>query len=106
MVDGGKNVRFKYKIIGMPLMALIALLIIIILSIYVSNKNKILLNEIKTYSFPALELYQNIYLLLIHIQYNFQDAVVKNKQRRIRNAAILWLRRRHFPIDIEMPKPQ
>ena len=69
-------------------MALLALLIIIILSLHVNTKNDVLLTKIKTYNFPALELYQNIYLLLIHMQYNFQDAVT-NKDEDVLNDVVL-----------------
>lgn len=31
-----------------------------------------------------------------------QESVVKNKQRRIRNSAMLWLTRRHLPVDSEI----
>ncbi len=31
-----------------------------------------------------------------------QDSVVKRKQRRIRNAAIIWLKNRHLPLDSEI----
>ena len=31
-----------------------------------------------------------------------QDSVVKRKQQRIRNAAIVWLKRRHLPLDSEI----
>ncbi|GAG69535.1 unnamed protein product [marine sediment metagenome] len=31
-----------------------------------------------------------------------QESVVKNKQKRIRNATMLWLTRRHFPMDSEI----
>lgn len=31
-----------------------------------------------------------------------QEAVVMRKQRRIRSAAIVWLKRRHLPIDSEI----
>ncbi len=31
-----------------------------------------------------------------------QESVVKNKQRRIRNSAIIWLRRRYLPMDSEI----
>jgi putative endonuclease len=31
-----------------------------------------------------------------------QDSVVKRKQQRIRNAAIIWLKNRHLPIDSEI----
>lgn len=31
-----------------------------------------------------------------------QDSVVRNKQRKIRNTALLWLRRRHLSTDCEM----
>ena len=31
-----------------------------------------------------------------------QESVVKRKQNKIRNVALLWLRRRHLPIDGEL----
>jgi putative endonuclease len=31
-----------------------------------------------------------------------QDSVVRRKQRRIRNAAVIWLKRRHLPMDSEI----
>jgi putative endonuclease len=31
-----------------------------------------------------------------------QDSVVKRKQRRIRNAAIIWLKNRYLPLDSEI----
>jgi len=31
-----------------------------------------------------------------------QEAVTRRKQRRIRNAAIVWLKRRHLPLDSEI----
>lgn len=31
-----------------------------------------------------------------------QDSVVKHKQQRIRNSAIIWLKRRHLPLDSEI----
>ncbi len=31
-----------------------------------------------------------------------QESVVKNKQTRIRNSAVLWLRRRRLPVDSEI----
>ena len=31
-----------------------------------------------------------------------QESVVRNKQRKIRNTALAWLRLRHLPIDCEM----
>lgn len=31
-----------------------------------------------------------------------QDSVVKRKQRRIRNAAIIWLKNRYLPMDSEI----
>ena len=31
-----------------------------------------------------------------------QDSVVSRKQRRVRNAAIVWLKNRHLPMDSEM----
>ena len=31
-----------------------------------------------------------------------QDSVVKRKQQRIRNAAIIWLKRRHLPLNSEI----
>ena len=31
-----------------------------------------------------------------------QDSVVKRKQRRIRNAAIVWLKHRYLPLDSEI----
>lgn len=31
-----------------------------------------------------------------------QDSVIKRKQRRIRNAAIIWLKNRYLPLDSEI----
>jgi len=31
-----------------------------------------------------------------------QESVVKNKQQRIRNVAVHWLRLRHLPVDIDI----
>ncbi len=31
-----------------------------------------------------------------------QESVVKRKQRRIRNAAVIWLKKRHLPLDSEI----
>jgi len=31
-----------------------------------------------------------------------QDSVVKRKQRRIRNAAVIWLKNRYLPLDSEI----
>lgn len=31
-----------------------------------------------------------------------QEAVIRRKQRRIRNAAIVWLKNRHLPLDSEI----
>jgi len=31
-----------------------------------------------------------------------QEAVVKNKQKRIRNSALFWIRNQHFSMDSEI----
>lgn len=31
-----------------------------------------------------------------------EEAVVKNKQKRIKNVALYWLKRRHLPLDTEV----
>jgi putative endonuclease len=31
-----------------------------------------------------------------------QEAVVRRKQQRVRNAAVFWLKRRHLPLDSEI----
>lgn len=84
-----KNVKIKYKIILMPVMALGALLFVLMITQFFSNQNEALLGQIENGHFPALEMNRDLVELLTSIQRSMQDAVVSQDQEMLEPVAAL-----------------
>lgn len=69
------NMRFRNKIITLPILALIALLVILFVSWFLGTKNKSLVSRIERVYYPSLETNWDLKEILTDIQFGFQNAV-------------------------------
>ncbi|GAK58845.1 putative signal transduction histidine kinase [Candidatus Vecturithrix granuli] len=70
-----KHVKFKYKILLMPFLAIIAFLLLLFVSQLFMGRNNALLSEIEQSFVPALELSHDLERTLTDLQRSMQDAV-------------------------------
>ena len=75
LVNKFVNMRFKYKIITMPVLAIIALCIILFVSWFLGTKNKSLVSRIERVFYPSLETNWDLKEILTDIQFGLQNAV-------------------------------
>ncbi len=75
MLDKLKRLKFKHKIILLPVLAGIAFLLILIAVNLASVKNRSLMKEIEEGYFPGFRLSRDLKVTLSKIQRNLQDAV-------------------------------
>ncbi|MBN2245936.1 MAG: response regulator [Candidatus Aminicenantes bacterium] len=69
------NMRFRYKIITLPVFAIIALFVILFVSWFLGIKNKSLVSNIEGIYYPSLETNWDLKEILTNVQSGFQNAV-------------------------------
>jgi CheY-like chemotaxis protein/HAMP domain-containing protein/putative methionine-R-sulfoxide reductase with GAF domain len=69
------NMRFRYKIITLPILAIIALFVILFVSWFLGTKNKSLVSNIEEIYYPTLETNWGLKEILTNVQSGFQNAV-------------------------------
>lgn len=75
-----KNLKFKYKIIFLPLVTIFAFFMIILVSNLLSSKNETLLENIEFGYFPSLEMNRDLLEILSSIQRGMQDAAASQDE--------------------------
>lgn len=74
------NIKFKYKIMALPFLAVIALLLSLFVTQFFGNRNSTLLTQLEAEFASALELGYNLEKTLTEIQRSMQDAVAAADQ--------------------------
>ena len=78
------NMRFKKKILFIPLTTIIAFLLILLFSSYYGQKNKTMLTRIENNYYPAIEMNRDLIEILANIQRGMQDAVSSQDENMLK----------------------
>jgi methyl-accepting chemotaxis protein len=70
-----QDLKFRYKIIALPIIAVIALLVLMAINGETTRRNEKLLTSIDQHKVPFLELSNNLIMTMKELQKGFQDAV-------------------------------
>lgn len=81
-----KNIKFRFKIVLMPILAVCAFLIILMVTGIFTQKNEALFLQINNVYGPAWELSRDLETLLAAIQRDMQDAVATEDEEMLTNA--------------------
>lgn len=84
-----KDLKFKYKILVIPVMAIVTFLIVLFMILSYTSKNERLLSEMVNRHTPARELSHDLLNHLEWIQYRLQDAVSFQDESEITEANTL-----------------
>ncbi len=82
----GKHIKFKHKIMVMPILAIIALLLLLFVTQYFSKQNAHLLHQVESGLVPVLEWTYSLETLLTTIQRTLQDAVAAEDEDELAKA--------------------
>jgi methyl-accepting chemotaxis protein len=80
-----QNLKFKYKIVILPVLFVFFLLVFLLMFNFVNNKNSKLLGNIKTGYVPYIELSYNMDMTMKSLQRGFQDAVAATDKDKLNN---------------------
>jgi methyl-accepting chemotaxis protein len=87
-----QNLKFKYKIIILPVLFVFFLLVFLLMFNFVNNKNSKLLGNIKSGYVPYIELSYNLDITMKSLQRGFQDAVAATDKDKLNNTKDLKLK--------------
>ena len=81
-----KHIKFKHQILIMPLLAIVALFLLLFVSQFFTERNNKLLAQIQVNFVPALELGRDLEKTLTNIQRTLQDAVSAAEEEELTTA--------------------
>ncbi len=84
-----RNLKFKYKVITLPLLAVVALLLLLFVTQFFGQRNYTLFTQLEAGFAPALELGYDLEKTLTDIQRSMQDAVAAADEEEFEQTNVL-----------------